>query len=140
MPMPFAYRTATADFEAFLNDLQAISMLQTWHQCFQTLRAVFLVFRSHVPPQVAMDFAQSLPAVLRAIFIEDWDLSAPTLPFSSPQDLLHEVLAVRRDHNLSPPTAIADVARALRNAMKPEDHAFMLSRLPPDAAAFWRTD
>jgi uncharacterized protein (DUF2267 family) len=72
MPMPFAYRSASADFEKFIEDLLAISSLATSNQCYTQTRSVFLVFRSHVEPQVALDFANALPPVLRAIFIEDW--------------------------------------------------------------------
>jgi uncharacterized protein (DUF2267 family) len=137
MPMPFAYRTASEDFEKFLDDLRRIAMLQTPHQTYQMLRAVLLVFRGHVDLQVAIDFAQSLPPVLRAIFIEDWNVAAPVTPFPDDETLQKEVMAIRPDHNVSTPTAIADVARALRNAMKREDHAFMLTRLPGPARRFW---
>jgi uncharacterized protein (DUF2267 family) len=82
MPMPFTYRSATEDYEKYLEDLRAISMLQTWNQCYTMTRSVFHVFRSHVEPQVAL---------------------------------------------------------ALRHAMKKEDYELMLKKLPPDAAAFWRT-
>jgi uncharacterized protein (DUF2267 family) len=139
MPMPFTYRSATEDYEKFLHDLLSISMLQTWNQCYTMTRSVFHVFRSHVEPQVAMDFAQALPAVLRAIFVEDWDLSAKVTPFPSAAALTAEVKAIRADHNLSTDIAIVEVALALRHALKKEDYELMLKKLPPDAAIFWRT-
>lgn len=138
MPQPFTYQSATRDYEAFLEVLKAISGLATWNQCYTMTRSVFMVFRSHVPPQVAMDFAQSLPAVLRAIFIEDWNLSAPIRPFPDVATLSAEVRAIREAHNFSTPNAIAEVATALRHAMKAEDFATMMQKLPADAAAFWR--
>jgi uncharacterized protein (DUF2267 family) len=140
MPMPFTYRSATEDYEKYLEDLRAISMLQTWNQCYTMTRSVFHVFRSHVEPQVALDFAQMLPAVLRAIFVEDWDLSAKITPFPDIAARAAEVKAIRADHNFSTDTAIAEVALALRHAMKKEDHEFIMRKLPPDAAAFWKTD
>ncbi|MEO6610217.1 MAG: DUF2267 domain-containing protein [Aestuariivirga sp.] len=140
MPMPFNYRSATPDFEAYLNDVMELGLLQTSNQAYQATRAVFHVFRSHVERQVAMDFAQFLPAVLRAIFVEDWNLGAPVTPFSDPDQLLKEVLAVRPDHNVSPPSAIHDVAVALRNCLKAEDHALMLKNLPLDARHYWTAD
>ena len=87
-----------------------------------------------------MDFAQSLPAVLRAIFIEDWTLSDPTTPFPDRETLTREVQAIREAHNFSTPNAIAEVALALRHAMKAEDRGFMLQKLPPEARDFWRAD
>jgi uncharacterized protein (DUF2267 family) len=140
MPMPFTYRSATQDFEAYLDDLRNISGLNSWNQVYTMTRAVFIVFRAHVAPQVAMTLAQALPAVLRAIFIEDWDLAAPVTPFADRATLTAEVHAIRAEHNFSTPGAIREVALALRHAMKAEDHAFMLGKLPPEARAFWQVD
>lgn len=140
MPMPFNYRSATPDFEAYLADLIQIGMLQTSNQAYQATRAAFHVFRSHVEAQTAMDFAQFLPAVLRAIFVEDWVLSAAVTPFPDRDTLLNEVMANRPDHNVSPPSAIHDVALALRHCLKKEDYALMIKQLPPDARSFWTVD
>jgi uncharacterized protein (DUF2267 family) len=139
MPQPFTYQSASADYETYLNDLLTISGLATWNQCYTMTRAVFIVFRSHVPPQLAMEFVQSLPAVLRAIFIEDWNLSQPAVPFPDHETLTKEVQAVREAHNFSTPNAIAEVALALKHAMKAEDYRSMLKRLPADARDFWAT-
>ena len=38
MPQPFTYRSATTDYEAYLNDLLAISGLTTWNQCYTMTR------------------------------------------------------------------------------------------------------
>ena len=137
MPMPFNYRSATEDYEAFVRDVMALGLLQTSNQAYQAIRAVLHVFRSHVDHQVAIDFAQFLPAVLRSIFVEDWDLSAPVTPFPEQAALMKEVMAVRPDHNVSPESAIHDVAAALRKSLKKEDHALMLKNLPPEARKFW---
>jgi uncharacterized protein (DUF2267 family) len=137
MPMPFTYQSASAEFEGYLADLLDISDLTTRNQVYTMTRSVFMVFRSHVPSQTAMDFAQSLPAVLRAIFIEDWDLATPVTPFGDRAALTREVQSIREAHNFSTPDAIAEVARALQKAMKPEDHRSMLSRLPSEAREYW---
>jgi len=140
MPMPFNYRSATPDYEAFLRDVINLGLLQTTNQAYQATRAVFHVFRSHVLPQVALDFAQFLPAVLRAIFVEEWDLASATTPFPDPETQLKEVMSIRPDHNVSPPSAIHDVAVALRNALKKEDYALMMKNLAADARQFWMVD
>jgi uncharacterized protein (DUF2267 family) len=137
MPMPFTYQSATNDFEAFLDNLLTISGLTTRNQAYTMTRAVFIVFRSHVAPQVALDFAQSLPAVLRAIFIENWKLAGPVLPFPDRETLTHEVLSIREAHNFSTPNAIAEVSAALRRAMKPEDWERAIDSLPAAARHFW---
>lgn len=139
MPMPLAYRQATQEFERFLDELLAISSLSTRNQCYTMTRSVFIVFRSHMAPQQAMDFAQSLPAVLRAIFVEDWDLAASIRPFGDRTELIREVKSVREEHNFSTDNAIAEVALALRRVMTPGSFDFMLSRLPDEARNYWRT-
>ncbi len=140
MPMPFAYRSASADFEKFIEDLLAISSLATSNQCYTQTRSVFLVFRSHVEPQVALDFANALPPVLRAIFIEDWNLTSPVTPMPDKEKLLAEVKAVREAHNFSTDTAIAEVALALRRNMNELDYDLMLQKLPAEAAQFWKME
>lgn len=140
MPMPFAYRSASADFEKFTADLLAISSLATSNQCYTQTRAVFLVFRSHVEPQVALDFANALPPVLRAIFIEDWNLAVPVTPLPTKKKLLAEVKAIREAHNFSTDTAIDEVALALRRNMNELDYSLMLKNLPAEAATYWKVE
>lgn len=140
MTIPSAYRRATQDFEKFLEDLLAISSLATSNQCYTQTRAVFLVFRSHVEPQMALDFANALPPVLRAIFIEDWNLASPVTPMPGKEKLRAEVKAIREAHNFSTDTAIAEVAVALRQNMNESDYDLMLKSLPSEAATYWKVE
>lgn len=137
MPMPSEYRTASADFDRFLLDVRDTCMLQTTHQAYQTLRAVFLVFRSHLTVGDALAFANVLPPVARAIFVEDWSPDRPPSPFPSREELAREVQALRGDHNLSPDTAIQDVARALRRSVDGRDLDRVLANLPHKAQTYW---
>jgi uncharacterized protein (DUF2267 family) len=138
MPMPMEYANASNDFDRFLSDVRDSCMLQTTHQAYQTLRAVLHVFRSHIAAADALLFANALPPVTRAIFVEDWTLDELLTPFPSRAELTGEVLAVRGDHNLSPETAISDVAGALRRAIDPRDLDRALAKLPAAAQDFWR--
>lgn len=140
MTVPSAYRSATRDFEKFLEDLLAISSLATSNQCYTQTRSVFFVFRSHVEPQMALDFANALPPVLRAILIEDWNLASPVTPMPGREKLLAEVKAVREAHNFSTDTAISEVALALRRNMNELDYGLMLQKLPAEAAQFWKVE
>lgn len=132
------YKNASKDFDRFLLDVRDSCMLQTTHQAYQTLRAVLLVFRSLLSPKDALAFAHVLPPVVRAIFVEDWKLDEPWVPFPTREELRREVLAVRGDHNLSPDSAISDVAGALRRAMDVRDLDRALATLPAEARDFWR--
>lgn len=140
MPMPMEYSNASRDFDHFLADVRDSCMLQTTHQAYQTLRAVLLVFRSHLTIRDALVFANVLPPVTRAIFVEDWDPDVAIAPFPSRDELRREVLAARSDHNLSPDTAIPDVVGALRRSMNPHDLDRILSSLCHEAQDFWRVD
>jgi uncharacterized protein (DUF2267 family) len=134
------YNNASKDFDRFLADVRENCMLQTTHQAYQTLRAVLLVFRSHLSLRDALAFANVLPPVTRAIFVEDWTPDKSSSPFPSRDQLRREVLAVRADHNLSPDTAIQDVAGALRRSMDTRDLDRILAALPFEAQDFWRAD
>ncbi len=137
MPVPMDYWNASKDFKAFLSDIRDTCMLQTHHQAYHTLRAVLHVFRAHLTVQDALRFADVLPPVTRAIFVEGWAPGAEPAPFPNRERLQAEVKAVRQDHNLAPPTAISDVAQALRRAMDPRDLDRVLRVLPTGAIAFW---
>lgn len=136
MTVPQEYWRASKDFEAFMTDLKAISMLATHNQCHAMLRAVLHVFRSHLEVAQALAFASVLPPVLRAIFVEDWQDLTFT-PFPDDHALQAEVMAVRPHHNFSTDTAISDVARALRRHV--DENAFdrALADLPEPARRFW---
>lgn len=117
MTVPMEYWSASNDFERLLTDVRDTSMLQTRHQAYQTLRAVLHVFRSHLTTKDALAFADVLPPVTRAIFIEDWSPNESPPPFPGRAELQQEVKAVRRDHNVAPETVITDVAICLWRAI-----------------------
>lgn len=137
MPMPLEYRQASADFDAFMKDLVATSMLQTSHQAYTMLQAVLQVFRHRLTVPQAIAFANVLPPVLRAIFVSDWDAEAPIKPFVSRDELMREIRAFRHDHNLSTESAIEDVTSTIRRHVDREAFKRVLDTLPPDARHFW---
>ena len=73
MTVPMEYRTATEDFEAFLADLKEQAMLAAHNQAYALTRAVLHVFRGHLTVPEGLRFAQVLPPVLRAVFVEGWE-------------------------------------------------------------------
>ncbi|MBN9082169.1 MAG: hypothetical protein BGP04_08450 [Rhizobiales bacterium 62-17] len=136
MTVPQEYTQASRQFEAFMADLKAISLLATHNQCYHMLRAVLHVFRAHLEVADALRFADILPAVVRAIFVEEWTPAPPT-PFPDRVALQAEVMAQRRHHNVSTETAIADVAAALRRHVDRKAMERVLSSLPQEAQQFW---
>lgn len=141
MPMPQTYFLASRDFDVFLQDVRDTCLLQTHHQAYHTLRAVLHTFRSHLTTAQALEFANILPAVTRAIFVEDWTPNDAPPPFPDRPTLIQEMKSVRKDHNLAPETAIEDVAAALRrSSIDAAELDRVLARLPVGAKEFWQRE
>lgn len=138
MTIPMEYRHASADFERFILDARDTAGLQTTNQAYTMVQAVLQTFRCRLEISEGLLFAGVLPAVLRAIFVADWDLEEPTVPFSGRVAMTREVQAFRSDHNRSPDSAIADVAAALRRNVDEAKLDRVLARLPQGAVDFWR--
>ncbi|WP_457584327.1 DUF2267 domain-containing protein [Ensifer canadensis] len=138
MTIPMEYRQASVDFDRFIIDARDIAGLQTTNQAYTMVQAVLQAFRRRLDVEDAILFADVLPPVLRAIFIAEWDLEEPTSPFSGRTAMTLEVQALRGDHNISPDTAIADVAAALRKNVDEAKLDRVLAHLPAGAADFWR--
>jgi uncharacterized protein (DUF2267 family) len=102
------------------------------------VQGVLQVFRRRLGLKGAIRFANVLPPILRAIFVDDWDTNEPQLPFDDRQLMTREVQALRKDHNFSPATCIRDVAAALRRHVDAAAFAHVLETLPPGASDFWR--
>jgi uncharacterized protein (DUF2267 family) len=138
MTMPMEYRQASADFDRFVLDVRDIAGLQTTNQAYTMVQAVLQTFRRRLEISDALLFANVLPPVLRALFVADWDLEEPTMPFSGRLAMTREVQAFRGDHNVSPDSAVADVAAALRRNVDEAMLDRVLARLPEGAVDFWR--
>ncbi|WP_176536541.1 MULTISPECIES: DUF2267 domain-containing protein [Sinorhizobium] len=138
MTIPMEYRQASADFDHFILDARDTAGLQTTNQAYTMVQAVLQAFRRRLDISEALLFASVLPPVLRAIFVTDWDLEEPTVPFSGRLAMTREVQAFRGDHNVSPASAIADVAAALRRNVDEAKLDRVLARLPQGAVDFWR--
>ncbi|GAB4521723.1 MAG: DUF2267 domain-containing protein [Roseibium sp.] len=137
MPMPSTYQRSSEEWRSFLNDIRDLMDLESNNMAYTAVDAVLQVFRSRLTAQQGLDFASALPAVLRAIFVKDWRVQSPPKPFAARSELLKEVQAVRRHHNLTPVNAIEAVAAAVRGYVDPLEFERALAGLPAEAQAFW---
>lgn len=137
MTVPPEYVHATRDFDRFMTDFMEISTLETHHRAYAVVRAVLHVFRDHLTIEQALRFADILPAVLRAIFVEDWHPPHNPASFPDQQQLIAEVRGKRRDHTLADERSILDVAEALRRNVPLESLSRVLKDLPAGARAYW---
>lgn len=138
--MPWSYRHATKDWQAFLAEAREGLGLSSDNTTFTAVEGVLRAFRARLEPRQVIAFADLLPAVLRALFVADWDPDAPCRPWGDRAALEAEVRALRRHHNLTPPDAIAPVARALRLSVRQADLDRVLAAIGPEAEAFWRVE
>jgi uncharacterized protein (DUF2267 family) len=138
MPMPWTYRQATREWQAFLADAREAMDLDSDNTTYTAVQGVLQSFRRRLTAQQAVDFAQVLPSVLRALFIADWQI-APPVPPGSRADWTAEARALRPHHSLTPENCVAAVALALRKAVLREDLDRVLAILPPFAQEFWST-
>ena len=138
MPYPPDFETASRDFDRFLDLLKVEADVGTRHQAFQIAHAVFRVFRDHLSIADALLFADALPPLLRAMFVEDWQPVADPPPFPEREQLVAEVLAVRADHSFAGQHSIAHVARCLGMVGDANRLSLALSSLPESARQFWK--
>lgn len=140
MPMPWTYRHASREFRAFLDDAKDRMSLDSDNMAYTAVDGVFQVFRRRLTTQQGLDFASVLPSVPRAIFVKDWIVETPPVPFADRAALIREVQRVRVDHNLTPDNAIEATAWALRRSLDQRDLDRVLARIGADAKAFWHVD
>ncbi len=138
MPMPWTYRQATREWQAFLAEARAAMDLTSDNAAYTAVQGVLLAFRRRLTAQQAIDFAQVLPSVLRALFVADWRLEDP-VPAGTRADWTAEAMALRPHHNLTPPNCVEATALALRKSILREDLDRVLATLPTFAAEFWST-
>lgn len=120
-----------------MTDFMQEANLPTHHRAYHSIRTVLHVFRSHLTTADALRFANVLPPVLRAVFVEDWRPSDDPAAFPGRDNLLLEIKAERRDHNLAPDSVLGDAARSLRRHVDEKAFERVLTQLPEGAARFW---
>ncbi len=140
MPMPRAYAHASKDWQAFLADARDRLGLVSENSAYTAVDAVLQVFRRRLTPAQAVAFADVLPAVLRELFVYNWDVNAPPVPFAPRAELIREAQSIRPHHNLTPDTCIEAVAWALRRHTRQIDLDRVLAAIGPEAQAFWQVD
>lgn len=140
MPMPYTYRHASEEFRAMLAELRDETQIASDNVLYTAIQAVLTGFRDRLRPEQAMAFADLLPAVLRAIFVQGWDIAAPPRPWPTRETLRQEMLALRQDHNFCPPEMLEPVLRAITGTIRRPDLDRVLTRIGPRAQAFWTVD
>lgn len=137
MPYPYEYAVATQTWLDVLDAVRDETDLTTRNQAFTVMEGVLRAFRRRLDVQDSLRFADLLPVAVRALYVHDWNLTLERLPFQPPLDLADEVRSLRPEHNFAGPTAVPDVARALRRFVHPIRFDAVLATLPAGAVDFW---
>ena len=137
MPLPFEYQNASRQFDQFMIDARDCAGLPTTNMAWNMVIGVLHTFRRRLSVKDALVFADALPPVLRALFVQDWDTEQVMASFDSPHAMLDEVRSVRRAHNFSPDNAIPAVAAALRKNVDLQAFERALKKLSPGAQQYW---
>ncbi|WP_208995459.1 DUF2267 domain-containing protein [Pseudovibrio sp. Alg231-02] len=137
MPMPQEYQLASQQYESFLADAQDALGLTTRNQTYTSVQAVLLVFRRRLDAEQVLSFADTLPAVLRAIFTSGWSSSDYTADFGAEHDWAAEVKALRAHHNFADDKTPARVVEVLRSRVDLSRFEQVLGQIGPDALRFW---
>ncbi|MDD3763538.1 MAG: DUF2267 domain-containing protein [Nevskiales bacterium] len=137
MTWPLEYQRAAQDFERFMLAARDASGLATTNMAWTMTQGVLLTFRRRLSVRDAIAFANVLPPLLRALFLDDWNPDEPPAPFGSREDQTREAQSLRAEHNFSPDHAIEAVATALHQCVDAATLERVLDRLPPEARAFW---
>jgi uncharacterized protein (DUF2267 family) len=135
--MPMRYAHASEAFDGFVADARDALGLVTSHQTYTAVQAVLWAFRRRLGVREVVAFANLLPPVLSAVYLQGYDPDAAPAPFGGPDDWRADVRAVRPDHNFAPADAVPQVARTLRRHVDPVALDALLATFPPGAAAFW---
>lgn len=106
---------------------------------YTTAEAVLTSFRSRLDPDQVFCFADALPAVIRALFLQGYRLS-DAQPWADAKDYQAEALGLRQDHNFAKENAVQAVSFALHRALGGSTLERELDRIGPKARAFWRID
>lgn len=137
MPMPFTYRHATDEWRRYLAAMRARTLIDSDNTIYTATEALFRAFRSRVPADRTLAFGDELPAVMRAILVWRWDITAPLLPWAPRQDIEAEIRGFRQAHNVSPPGILDDLVWGIRREVRAIDFDRVLATMAPEARALW---
>lgn len=111
MGIPPEYQRATDFFHQLLEDARDEADLTTVNQSYTMVQGVLQAFRRPLQVEDALRFANVLPVGVRALFVEDWDISESRRRFEDRASMTKEVQALRPQHNYAPANSLQAVPR-----------------------------
>ena len=136
MPMPWTYRHPETEWRGFLEDIRDILDTPSSNVAYTAAEGVLTAFRRRLTPQEVLEFADTLPSVIRALFLQGWRMEAP-LPWAKQSDYIREAKALRRDHNFTGDRVLEAVSFGLHRAVGAVRFRQNLNAIGPEAQSFW---
>jgi len=139
MPMPWTYRHAGKEWSRFLGDIREAMGTPSDNVAYTAAEGTLSAFRARLTVEQVAGFAQVLPAIPRALFVQGWQLASPR-PWADRASYLAEALSLRKNHNFANDRALEAVSYALHRAVGAEALMRALDGIGPQARAFWELD
>lgn len=139
MPAPQEVTHASRQYEAYARALIDRALLQTHNQVYAITRAILHETRDHLDLADGIRFAQGLPVVLRAIFVEGWDVAVVPRFFLGAASFHRHVVERLSPHVVPPDTIVEDVVACVTAHADPFDLTKAIGVLPPGLASVWQT-
>ncbi|SFJ33424.1 DUF2267 domain-containing protein [Celeribacter neptunius] len=139
MPMPWTYRHSKKEFASFLKDAKDRMghAIESDNMTYTAVDGVLQVFRRRLTPPQVIAFGDAIPSTLRAMLVYNWRVDAVPLPFGTRSEMIREVQAVRKHHNITPLNVIEATGYALWRHCNHRDLARVLAQIGPEAVSFW---
>lgn len=136
MTQPYDVQFASEHYQGWLAALERRAMLSTRNQSQAMFRTVLIELRKYLTTDQTMIFADCLPPLPRALFLEGWRPSI-ALEISSADALTQEVIDSLSPHQVPPRSIVADVFFVLASESTAGNATMMREALPEKLKPLW---
>ncbi|SFB85110.1 Uncharacterized conserved protein, DUF2267 family [Parapedobacter composti] len=107
-------------------------------RAFRLIQAVFQALRDRITVEESMHLIAELPMILKAVYVNGWNISEERRGSSTVDEFLNEILeksrAPERDFGDNPEEGVAAVFRVIRKYVSPGEYAHVKGQLTPEIA------
>lgn len=105
---------------------------------FRVIKAVFQALRDRITVEESMHFISELPMVLKAIYVNGWNITKERNDSSTVDDFLQEIMdqsqTPGRDFGNNAQEEVAAVFRVVKDYISPGEYAHVKTQLTPEIA------
>lgn len=105
---------------------------------FRVTRAVFRALRDRIAVEESMHLISELPMALKAVYVDDWNITRKRANYSTKQDMLVDVTGQLQtgllDFAFEPEEKVKAVFRVLRHTVSEGEMRHVINQLNPELA------